>query len=430
MSRRPFVGDSRGVAPVIGFIFLIGVLVLFLGIYQAQVVPQQNAETELEHHEDTRYELQSLHNAISAVGETGEPRFHSITLGTTYDGRTVAVNPPPPAGTIRTEQHNISITNESGSGTPTNITTQFIEYQPGYNELDIGSTWYENSVLYFDERDRGNSIGIIEDQEIVEDGNATIVALQNEFHETGTGRVTFELYPSNDLDAVSLPDENGTYTVEIPTRLDESYWETQLEGELGENIEQDFETGEPNVLNLSVESNVLELSSVGIRLVPPGVDEGSEGEHDYGEKTNYRDGDSGDAAQPEEPSGEIEDPSNVNDEDGNTSTAISAGSEEDLNVGFALPPTDESAETYEMRFVIEDITAGDGDFGFSLVNSDGEELTGRQVLEEGDNIYSFDDDEEQAISDNYDDLHLILDSETSGSGNRELEMDYFELLSE
>jgi len=430
MSQRRFAGDTRGVASVIGFVFLIGILVLLLAIYQVQVIPQQNAETELAHHEDTRYELRSLHHAISDVSQKQSPRFQSITLGTDYRTRTLGINPPPAAGTIRTEQYNISISNESHTE---NISTKFIEYQPGYNELDIGSTWYENSVLYLDERDRGNGIAVIEDQEIVEDdGNVTVIALQNEFQETGTGRVTIELYPSNDLNNVSLPETDRNYTVNIPTRLNETgYWESQL----GDDVDLDPVDGEDyDLLNLSVESDALELSSVGIRIEPTGIDESSEEEseeeYDYADETYHRDDDSGDAVQPENPSGDIENPSAVNEEGGDTATAISSGGQEDLNVGFALPPTDESAETYTMRFIIERIQVGGGDFGFSLVNSTGAPLTERQVLQEGDNTYSFTDTEEQKISDNYDEIYLILDSDTNGSGNRELEIDYFELLAE
>jgi len=110
---------------------------------------------------------------------------------------------------------------------------------------------------------------------MVDSGNVTLVALQNEFQETGTGRVTLELYPSNNFDSESLPEQNGTYTVEIPTRLNESDWEAQLENEL-EGIEQDFEVGDPNVLNLSVDPDALEVNSVGIQIEPTGSDESSE----------------------------------------------------------------------------------------------------------------------------------------------------------
>ena len=275
MNRSIFAGDNRAVASVVGFIFVIGILVLLLAVYQVQVVPQQNAETELEHHENTRYELRSLHNAITDVSQKQSPRFQSIKLGTDYQPRTLAINPPPVAGTIRTEQHNISISNETG--TTKNISTQFIEYQPGYNELDIGSTWYENSVLYLDERDRGNGVVVIEDQEIVDDdGNVTVIPLQNEFQETETGRVTLGLYPQTNFSNktnfsnTTLPEEDGNYTVEIPTRLNGSeYWNEALGStEVYNGVDNRSGDGEHHLLNLSVIPANLNVTPVGIHLEP------------------------------------------------------------------------------------------------------------------------------------------------------------------
>ena len=155
---------------------------------------------------------------------------------------------------------------------------------------------------------------------------------------------------------------------------------------------------------------------------------------DYGDSSNYRDDDSGDASQPTDPSGTIEKPSGVNDNDGTTATAMSVGNEEDLKVGYALPPVNKTATEYEMIFDIEriQIGGGSGTFGFYLVNESGEQLTYRQSLPtkvKGSKSYSysFTNSEEQQIAANNDNLYLILDSDTNGKGNRELEIDYFEL---
>lgn len=151
---------------------------------------------------------------------------------------------------------------------------------------------------------------------------------------------------------------------------------------------------------------------------------------DYGDSDNYRDGNDGDASQPTETeaSGNIENPAAVNNNDSTTATAISSGGQEDLKVGYSLPPVDETAAEYQMVFDIERIQIGGGTFGFSLVNGAGQQLTTRQVLGTGTNSYPFTDSEEQQIAANNDDLYLILDSDTNGKGNRELEIDYFELI--
>jgi len=259
---------------------------LTLTVYQAQIVPQQNAQTEFQHFEDVRNELIELRNAVSTAGQADVSQFPSVTLGTTYRTRTLTINPPDPAGTLKTsdQSHNITISN----GTPKhnlNISTRFLEYQPGYNEISIGSMWYEHSVLYLDERDRGNNVSIIQEQNIVKDGEVTITALQNQFQETNTGRVTLELYPREKVNMSAFPNGNGTnLTVKVPTRLSEDeYWNKTLNysGGIYNGVDSDR-------LNLSVNETDLEVNTVGIRGEP---DEGSAKNVDPQENQNNNNND-------------------------------------------------------------------------------------------------------------------------------------------
>ena len=252
--------DRRGVSEVVGFILVFGFLILALTTYQATVVPQQNAQTEFQHFEDVRNEMIELRNAVSMAGQADVSQFPSVTLGTNYRPRTLTINPPDPAGTLRTsDRHNITISNESGSYI--NISTRFIEYQPSYNEISIGSTWLEHSVLYLDERDRGG-VSIIQEQNIIKNGTVTITALQNQFQETDTGRVTLEMYPQENVNRSAFP--NGNLTVKVPTRLSEGDWNSTLNysGEIYNGVDPDSR------LNLSVNSTDLEVNTVGIREEP------------------------------------------------------------------------------------------------------------------------------------------------------------------
>jgi len=270
--RRPeetFASDSRAVAPLVGFILLFGLLVVVLAGYQAQVVPQQNADVEFQHFEENRNEMIQLRNAISTAGQSDVSQFPSVRLGTNYQTRTLTVNPPPPVGTLQTsEAYPITIENESGESTT--ISTRFLEYQPGYNELSVGSTWYENSVLYLDEREQGGNLFIIENQSLVKNNSnrLRITPLQNQYQESGTGRVTIELYPTENFNASDIPD--GELTVTLPTRLNKSeYWESQF----GEDIEVNEDeygngTHKLNLSSLEVDADGLNLNTVGIRDPP------------------------------------------------------------------------------------------------------------------------------------------------------------------
>ena len=220
-----FRHDRRGQSVVIGTVILFGFLILALSLYQVQVVPQQNAQTEFEHFEEVRNDLVELRAGILQAGSIDRPQYQTVRLGTTYSTRIFAINPPAPAGTIRTSQsYNITIEPESGDSV--NVSTRFLQYRPGYNEIDPSSTWYDASVLYLDARDRGDGLVVIEDQALVDNGEVQIVALQNEFRRGGTGQVTLELRPAENI-TEELPE--GNLSVTIPTRLSEDDWKNKTD---------------------------------------------------------------------------------------------------------------------------------------------------------------------------------------------------------
>ena len=263
------VDDKRAVSAVIGAILMFGILILALTTYQAAIVPEQNAQTEFQHFEEVRDELIQLRNSISTAGQSDVSQFPSVKLGTNYQTRTVTINPPAPAGTLQTsDAYNITISNGTEEYDK-NITTRFLEYQPGYNEIIVGPTRFEHSVLYLDERERGSGISIIEDQNIVKDGTVRITALQNQIQKTSTGRVTLELYPQDELNESDFPDPNGgELTVTIPTRLNESnYWDEALadSGDIYQGVDSGTDVDK---LNLSVNESDLKVNTVGIRERP------------------------------------------------------------------------------------------------------------------------------------------------------------------
>jgi len=266
---RRFTADNRAVSAVIGFILVFGILILLLTVYQAQIVPQQNAQTEFEHFEDNKNEMIELRNAISTAGQADVSQFPSVTLGTSYQTRLLTINPAPPVGTLQTsESYNITIANETHQ---TNVSSKFLVYEPGYNELQIGSTTYEHSVLYLDERDRENNVSIVEDQNLVKDGKVRITALQNSFQQQGTNRITLELYPQDELsDGDGDFPDGDDLNVTIPTQLDaDEYWDDELaDKSVYDGVDIDARDEGVHTLNLSVDEDNLKVNSVGIQLEP------------------------------------------------------------------------------------------------------------------------------------------------------------------
>lgn len=266
--------DTRAVSEVIGFLLVFALLIILLSINQAQIVPQENSEIEFQHFEEVRNDLIGVRAAISTAGQSDVSQFPTVTLGTTYPTRVFAVNPPASTGTLQTtESYPIIIENETG--TSISVPTRFLEYQPRYNELDAGPTYLENSVLYTESQD-GNVAVIIEEQNLVtNESTLKMTALQKDFRQSGTGRVTVELYPIQ-TPGKSIPD--GNLTVETPTRLTgEQYWDDAFEnGEQNRYLGVVNNSYDPGVhrlrlnVNTSNESQEFQFNTVGIRSEPSG----------------------------------------------------------------------------------------------------------------------------------------------------------------
>jgi len=224
---------------------------------------------EFQHFEDVRNDLVDLRAGILQAGSTDRPQYQTVRLGTTYPSRVFTINPPSPAGTIQTtESYPIVISNGTPEGTVT-VPTRFLQYRPGYNEIDQSSTWYDASVLYVDARDDGG-VAVIEDQELVgEDGEVRIVALQNEFRRSGTGRVTLELRPVENVTR-TLPE--GNLTVTVPTRLSEKDWKSKTDlptdSDIYGGVTDDANDDGVYNLTLNTTAEKLTVDTVGVQEAP------------------------------------------------------------------------------------------------------------------------------------------------------------------
>ena len=272
MSDHPIstsaIDDNRAVSSVIGVVILFGFLILALSLYQVEVVPQQNAETEFQHSGEVRNDLVELRAGILQAGSIDQPQYQTVQLGTVYSTRVFSINPPAPAGTIRTSKsYPIIIAYESNGTVIETIPTRFIEYQPGYNELDRSPTWYDASVLYLDARDEGGGIAVIEDQNLVDsDGEVQITALQNEFRRSGTGQVTLELRPAENVIG-DIPEADLNITV--PTRLSNGeYWDSADISNNKYSVTDDANDDGIHNLTLETTTSSLTIDTVGVQEVP------------------------------------------------------------------------------------------------------------------------------------------------------------------
>jgi hypothetical protein len=272
-----FSRDRRGQSVVIGTVVLFGFLIAALSLYQVQVVPQQNGQVEFQHSEQVRNDLVDLRAGILQAGSTERAQYQTVRLGTEYPPRVLGINPPAPAGTLRTsDSYPINITYANNDTLIESIPTRFVEYRPGYNEIARSSTWIDSSVLYVDARDDGDGVAIIEEQQLVVNDTLRVVAVQNEFQTSRTGRVSLELYLKENLDeSANLSGFDGPVNVSIPTRLDDDYWSESIQnGSVtynGVNTSAFPDADDPYVSALELQVDSLDnatVNSVGVQSEP------------------------------------------------------------------------------------------------------------------------------------------------------------------
>jgi len=137
--------DERAVSPVVGFVLIFALIMLVFTIYQAEVVPAQNEEAEFKHSQTVEKQMSQLNDAVMGVSATGVSRSQTIATGMQYPSRALAINPGPPAGSLRLgTEHTIDLRElsvdgskywdgaDDGSGEPT-FKSKPVVYTVNYN---------------------------------------------------------------------------------------------------------------------------------------------------------------------------------------------------------------------------------------------------------------------------------------------------------
>jgi hypothetical protein len=235
--------DDRGQSVQIGAVLLFAVLIVAFSSYQAFVVPDQNREVEFNHNQQVHGEMQELRNQIVSVAGGGAGGATSVTLGTTYPSRLVALNPGPASGTLRTagttdNRINVSIDNakapgETGDvwdGTNRSYNTGAVVYSPGYN-LYTGApdTTYEQSVLYNEFR---SGTIVLANQTVVDGDRISLVALNGSFDRGSAATTSLDVRSvSSSERTVPVTDDGDNITISFASRLPADRWEQLLSDE-------------------------------------------------------------------------------------------------------------------------------------------------------------------------------------------------------
>ncbi|MHB9286726.1 Ig-like domain-containing protein [Halobacteriales archaeon Cl-PHB] len=282
--------DQRGQSIQIGAVLLFGVLIISFATYQAFIVPNQNEGVESNHVAEVRQDMQELRNAIASVPSTGAGESVTVSLGTTYSPRVVAVNPPPPSGNLRTlgtsdGAVNLTVANaratddevrDRWTGRNYSFNTGGLAFQPGYNEYRNPPTIvYENTVLFESFRD-GNLTTT--GQSLVDGNRLRLVALNGSLAESKTGAVSVDVQAvSASSTAISVTNESGSnVTIDFASRRSASTWENlfrkddQWHTQAGHvyDVTETTVSGSPfNIIHLELERDetyTLQMAKVGV----------------------------------------------------------------------------------------------------------------------------------------------------------------------
>lgn len=271
-----FGGDERAQSVLVGSILLFAMLIIAFSTYQAFVVPSQNAEVEFSHSQQVENEFSELRSNVVNAVESGDERSTSITLGTRYPSRLLALNPPAPAGAISTtDPEPIDIDGDAG---PVNVcsvgetTTRSLVYEPGYNEYrDAESTVYENTFVATTFRD-GEPVP--RTQRLIRDGRIDLLVLTGDISTSRTTAYGIDVNATHRYSYGTVEDP----VVTLPSQFTAETWETRILEER-EDVSRVTDTGDGRVRieldgSFDVTCAVAGLNSDPAFQPPGGTDDG------------------------------------------------------------------------------------------------------------------------------------------------------------
>jgi hypothetical protein len=260
-----FRDDTRGVTVQIGAVLFFATVIVGLSLYQATVVPSQNADVEYRHSQTVQGDMVDLRNSILETASSGNAQTASVKLGTQYPSRVFLMNPPPATGTLSTgqyENNTISVSNVEANDTETRdyingtwtAPTKYLSYQPNYNEYDGAPSRIHEASFLYNHYDDANVP--LTDQLLVDGDTITLVALNGSTSTSQSGTVSVSAKPASapyQSVQVGAKNANQPITISIPTRL--SAGQIRNSTSLGDQAGVTVTDGAQNQVVVSLPSN-------------------------------------------------------------------------------------------------------------------------------------------------------------------------------
>jgi hypothetical protein len=229
-----FRDANRAQAIQVGAILLFGILILGISIYQATVVPQQNARVEFNAYQEATDDMVSVRDDVVTAGTEGASASTTVTTGATYPARSIFINPGAPAGTISTEgAPNVTVdgvraveseaenTQAFWNATNGTYATNRVTFTPSYNEFDGSPVTVAGQGVYRLPDDR---VLPISTGSSIRGNRITLVTVRGDLGAAG-GSVPVTADPvSTATRTVVVTGTGATFNVTVPTPIPASAW--------------------------------------------------------------------------------------------------------------------------------------------------------------------------------------------------------------
>ncbi|MEF8856316.1 MAG: Ig-like domain-containing protein [Haloplanus sp.] len=229
-----FRDANRAQAIQVGAILLFALLILGISIYQATVVPQQNARIEFDAYQATTDDMVSVRDDVVTAGTEGASASTTVTTGATYPARSLFINPGAPSGTVSTdsapnvtveevravesEAENIRAFWNSTSGT---YETSRVTFTPSYNEIDASPVTVAGQGVYRLPDDR---VLPISTGSSIRGNRITLVTVRGDLGAAGRSVPVTADPVSTATRTVVVTGTGTTFNVTVPTPIPASAW--------------------------------------------------------------------------------------------------------------------------------------------------------------------------------------------------------------
>lgn len=244
---------TMAVAPVVGFLLVVAILFLAAGQYQANVVPQNERDSEISHYRTVSDDFVGLQTQVIRSAQTGRVQTQQFKTGFRYG--VLGITNPPVSGTFQTinrtveSDAKITISNAENNGEASNFwrgnvdrsyNTSIVKYEVDYSRFQSYPYLYmEHGYVYGDynkgiqEADGTPSVRHlgITDQPIIQNRTITLYTVmaansQNVLSVSRVGQTNIVANPTsapmNTVSVTNFQDENINIT--MPTRLSNETW--------------------------------------------------------------------------------------------------------------------------------------------------------------------------------------------------------------